>query len=106
MALRILCSDDVRAPPDDATLQMLKDKHPIPAVDRRTPIDSAGNFRYTSLQINPDDVSKSLRTFPLGSSGVPDGLMPQHLIDLHTGNSDSRLLNALTDLTNVMLAGN
>ena len=106
MALRILCSDDVPAPPNDATLQVLKDKLPAPAVDRRTPIDSTGNFRYTSLQINPDDVSKSLRTFPLGSSGVPDGLTPQHLIDVLAGDSDSRLLNALTDLTNVMLAGN
>ena len=43
--------------------------------------------------------------FSLGSSGEPDGLMPQHLIDLLAGDSDSRLLNALTDLINLMLAG-
>ena len=104
MAQRILCSDDVPAPPNDATLQALKDKHPGPAVDRRTSFDSTGNFRYTPLQISPDDVRKSQRTFPLGSSGVPDGLTPQHLIDLLAGDSDSRLLNALTDLTNLMLA--
>ena len=104
-ALRILCSDDAPAPPNDATLQVLKDKHPGPTVDRRAPIDPTGNLRYTPLQISPDDVRKSLLTSSLGSSGGPDGLTPQHLIDLLAGDSDSGLLNALTDLINFMLAG-
>ena len=104
-ALRILCSDDAPAPPNVATLQALKDKHPGSAVDRRTPIHPTGNLRYTPLQISPGDVRKSLRTFPLGSSGGSDGLTPQHLIDLLAGDSDNRLLNALTDLINLMLAG-
>ena len=88
--LRILCSDDAPAPPNDATLQALKNKHPGPVGDRRAPIDPTGNLSYTPLQISPGDVRKSLRTFPLGSS---DGLTPQHLIDLLVGDSDSRLLN-------------
>ena len=75
-ALRILCSDDAPAPPNDSTLQALKNKHPRPAVDRQAPIDPTGNLRYTPLEISPDDVRKSLRTFPLGSSGGPDGLTP------------------------------
>ena len=103
-ALRILCSDDASAPPNDAILQALKDKHPGPAVDRRTPIDPTGNLRYTPLQISPDDIRKSLPTFPIGSSGGPNGLTPQHLIDLLAGDSDNRLLNALTDLINLMRA--
>ena len=57
------------------------------------------------MQISPGDVRKSLRTFPLGSSGGSDGLTLQHPIDLLAGDSDSRLLNALTDLINLMLAG-
>ena len=76
VALRILCSDDAPAPPNDATLQALMDKHPGPAVDRRAPIDPTGNLRYTPLQISPDDVRKSLRTFPLSSSGGTDSLTP------------------------------
>ena len=103
-ALRILCSDDAPVPPNDATLQALKVKHREPAVDRRAPIDPTGNLRYTSLQISPDNVRKSLRTFPLGSGG-PGGLAPPHLIDLLAGDSDCRLLNALIDLINLMLAG-
>ena len=105
--LCILCSDDGGAPvpPNDATLQALKDKHPGPAIDWRAPIDLTGNLRYTPLQIGPDDVRKSLRTFLLGSSGGPDGLTSQHLINLLAGDSDSRLLNALTDLIILCVQG-
>ena len=62
-------------------------------------------LRHTPLQISPDDVRKSQYTFPLGSSGGPDDLTLQHLIDLLAGDSGSRLLNVLTDLINLMLAG-
>ena len=48
---------------------------------------------------------KNLRTFPAGSSGGPDGIIPQHLLDLLT-SSDDTLKTALTDFINVMLSGN
>ena len=68
-------------------------------------MNPVGNTRYTPLQISPDDIKRALRTFPAGSSGGPDGLTPQHLTDLLLGDEEGKLLNALTNLTNLMLAG-
>ena len=34
---------------------------------------------------------KALRTFPLGSSGGPDGITPQHVRDLLAGSTDDSL---------------
>ena len=102
---RILCSEDTPAPPNEATLQALKEKHLGPASDRRPPIDPSGDTRYTPLEINSADIKRALRTFPSGCSGGPDGLTPQHLVDQLAGDDDGELLNALTDLTNLMLAG-
>ena len=39
-----------------------------------------------------------------GSSGGPDGLTPQHLLDLLTGVTDDSLEQAIVDWVNVMLA--
>jgi len=48
---------------------------------------------------------RALRTFPLGSSGGPDGITPQHIRDLLTGSTDDSLQQALVDFVNLMLAG-
>ena len=93
------------APPNDITLQALADKRPRPAIDQQTPIDPTINIRYTSLQIIPEDVSTTLHTFSLGSPGEPYVLTPQHLIGLLAEDSDCRLLTAITDLVNIVLAG-
>ena len=86
----------------------LKNKHPGPPSDRRPPIDPS-NTRFTPLQIRPDEVKKALRTFILGSSDGPDGLMPQQCShcsrNLIAGDDVGRLLNARMDIANLMLAG-
>ena len=46
-----------------------------------------------------------MRTFPCGSSGGPDGLTPQYVNELLTSDTDGKLLNALTDQVNLLLAG-
>jgi hypothetical protein len=54
------------------------------------------------------EVARALASFPPGSGGGPDGLRPQHLKDLtsmKTGAIGSELLEALTDFTNHLLAG-
>ena len=94
-AIRILCSEEAPAPADHITLQALRNKHPGPTTNRRVPVDPTGNSRFSPLQVNPGDVKRAMRTFPLGSSGGPDGLTPQHIIDLLAGDSDGRLLNTL-----------
>ena len=50
-------------------------------------------------------ILKEIRSFPAGLSGGPDGLTPQHLKDLLDEGSDVHLLEALTSVTNIMLAG-
>ena len=104
-ALQILCSDDKPAAPSDETLRALRGKHPEPATNRHTPVDPTGNTRFTPLQVDPEDIKRSLRTFPLGSSGGPDGLTLQHITDMLAGDNDGRLLNAITDLVNLLLTG-
>ena len=105
-AIRILCTEEAPAPVDHITLQALRNKHPGPATNRHTPVDPSGsNLRFSPLQVSPEDVKRALRTFPLRSSGGPDGLTHQHIIDLHPGDSDGILLNSLSELINLMLAG-
>ena len=41
----------------------------------------------------------------IGSSGELDSLTPQHIADLHAGDPDGRLPNALTGLDKFLLAG-
>ena len=54
-------------------------------------------------------MAQAIRSFPSGSVGGPDGLLPQHLKDL-TSNSagfgGKMLLEALTSFTNLVLSGN
>jgi Reverse transcriptase (RNA-dependent DNA polymerase) len=51
-------------------------------------------------------VKAAISAFPNGSAGGPDGLRPQHLKDMIAGKGqDEALLEAITDLVNVMLEG-
>ena len=43
--------------------------------------------------------------FPSWIIGGPDGLTPQHINDFDTGTTDANLLQTLTDLVNLLLAG-
>ena len=58
------------------------------------------------MQVEADDVLKILKTFPASSSGGPDGLTPQHLLDLVASAPDEKLLPANTKFTNLLLSGN
>jgi len=51
-------------------------------------------------------VRRAALSFPAGSAGGPDGLRPQHLLDLLLSNeSGPELLSALTAFVNLVLAG-
>jgi len=61
-----------------------------------------------SLSVTPEEVQKSIKSFPSGSVGGFDALWPQILKDLthtHCGNFGSILLKSTTDLCNLMLKG-
>ena len=102
-AVRILMSNDAVAPNTDATLNLLRAKHPQslrPLVECTIPSSSS------VLTVSEDEVRKSLGSFPVGSAGGPDGLSPLHLKTL-IGNkvAGKDLLSALTGFTNALLAG-
>ena len=59
-----------------------------------------------ALQVTPLEVKQAITSFPNGSAGGPDGLRPQHLKDLVSGGDGAEtLLEAITELINIMLAG-
>ena len=104
-AVRLLCSEETVAPSNDDTFVALKAKHPAAPSDRRQAIYFKGNVRFLPLQGSPEEVMKSLKTFPAGSARGPDGLMAQHLLELLAGAADDKLKTNLSDFLNVVLQG-
>ena len=98
---KLLCvsssSDDTPAPDNQDTFQALLDEHPQDPEDRKPFQNPKESSKFTPFQASFSDDSKSLRSFPLGSSGSPDGVTPQHLRDLIDNNADVMLLQTLTD---------
>ncbi|XP_072937101.1 uncharacterized protein [Epargyreus clarus] len=104
-AATILFSNDVIAPDSPATLSALLEKHP-PASIHGSP--EFLNIEDDPLQITPKQVLAAVMCFKNGSAGGLDGLTPQHLKDLvggHVGDAGQLLLNSITQLINIMLAG-
>src|SRR6218665_2359098 len=58
------------------------------------------------IQMSEAEVLTSIRSFPAGSSAGPDGMRPQHILEL-VGQLDSGpgLLSAITALVNLLLCG-
>jgi hypothetical protein len=103
-AVRLLCSDDRLAVPQESTFTELCRLHPVAPIDRR-PVPSTDT---SPLQVTPLAVRAAIQSFPNGSSAGPDadGLRPQHLKDLLISSADdSLLLVAVTDLANLLLEG-
>ena len=102
-AVRIICSDEKPASNNDATLQALRERHPPAAADRITLPDPA---TFDAVQVTEQDVASAIRSFPAGSAAGPDGLRPQHLLDLITcKEAGQELVSAITALTNLLLEG-
>ena len=70
-AIRLICSEDKTAPTTADTYEALKKKHPQTPDDRREPCDPTGNSRFQALQVSLEDATRSLKTFPAGSSEGP-----------------------------------
>jgi hypothetical protein len=101
-AVRLLCSDDRLAVPQESTFAELCRLHPVAPFDRRPVPDTD----TSPLHVSPSAVRAAIQSFPNSSSAGPDGLRPQHLKDLLIGSADdSLLLVAVTDLVNLLLEG-
>src|SRR5208282_3222187 len=102
-AIRILSSEEKPAVDEEATYKKLTERHPAPPVDR----DLAPDPRHVkAIQVEEEDVMKAIRTFPAGSSGGPDGIRPQHILDLVScRETGQELLRSITGFVNILLEG-
>ena len=105
-AVRLACSEDAIAEPSSETLQALKAKHPLPPPDSDIP--SLEHTSPLAFTVDTQVIMKVISSFPKGSSGGFDGLLPQHLKDLTSpsaGDGGASLLTALVGLTTLILEG-
>lgn len=102
-AIRILCSEEKPATDVKASYEKLLERHPEPPPDRRQaqPPDD-----FPAIQVSEADIMSAIRSFPAGSSGGPDGVRPQHILDLvNCQEAGPVLLTALTAFANTLLDG-
>lgn len=102
-ALRILSSSDTPASDNDLNVSALRSKHPS-AAPGRGPLPVPDN--YVAIQISDADIVNTIRSFPSGSAGGPDGLRPQHFLDLiNNKEAGPSLITAITRFVNMLLSG-
>ena len=67
---------------------------------------AADDNQHKPLQVTEADIHQAIRSFPAGSSGGPDGLCPQHILELATCKEiGTDLLSSITTFTNLLLEG-
>ena len=99
-AVRLLASEDSLAPYSSQVLSDLLLKHPSRPSDRR-PLPSAADS--PAIIVTEAEVSKTIKSFPAGSSGGITRLRPQHLKEAlrpDAGSYRDLLLTQLTALVN------
>ena len=80
-AVRIICSDEKPAVNNVATLKALRERHPpAPADFAAVPDPSA----FSAMSATKREVWSAIRSFSAGSAAGPDGICPQHILDLIT----------------------
>lgn len=102
-AIRILCSEDKPATDNEATYTKLLERHPVPPPGRGPAPDP---HNINAIQVTEEVVLKAIQTFPAGSSGGPDGIRPQHILDLvNCRESGPALVKSITAFVNCLLDG-
>ena len=107
-AVRIACSEDAIADITDETISSLREKHPGPHPESHIPSPPQPEEFVPLPAITEEEVASAIRSFPRGSAGGPDGIRPQHLLDLTSASAElggKILLRALTAFTNLILQG-
>ena len=90
--------------PLSSHLEKLKHKHAPEHNEIRVPPSSDG---MQALQVSEDKALGAIRSFPAGSAAGPDGIRPQHLLELvQSREAGPRLLTSVTAFANLLLAGN
>ena len=105
-AVKILASNDSVLQPSEEVAKKLREKHP----DRHFLTDMPERTETESVLVGREDVKRAIASFPNGSSGGPDGLLPQHLKDMTAftvGEPANKLLDDLVEFFNkIVLPGN
>ena len=102
-AVRIACSEDTVVELSDDILSALRMKHP--SLHPESVFPSPPNLvDFCPLSsISEDIIVQAVHSFPRGSSAGPDGIRPQHLLDLVSPTAErggKELLHALTVFIN------
>ena len=101
-AVRILASVDKPAADTLETLASRQYKHPHPGVAYND--QPPDNVIHKALQVDEENILLAIRSFSAGSSDGPDGLRPQHNLELVTcREAGAELVMAITAFTNVLL---
>lgn len=104
-AVRLLCSEDSLAQPNEDTFLQLQKKHPQAPSYQNFPDPPEGIVVPTCTS---SEIHRAIRSFLPGSAGGLDSLTPQHLKDLTTdelGTVCTKLLSALSAICDTMLNG-
>lgn len=102
-AFRLLSSDDKPSSCSAAALAAMHARHPEAPSDRASAPDISS---FSSFEVLEVDILKAIKSFPAGSAGGPDGLKPQHLLELVSCQSSGQsLLTAITGFVNIVLSG-
>ena len=87
---------------------MLKEKHPAPHSESSIPNPQQPDDMHPLPVISEEVITGAIRSFPRGSAGGPDGIRPQHLVDLTSASAErggKDLLRALAEFTKFILRG-
>ena len=106
-AVRLACSGDSIAEVNNATIGALRSKHPAAHPDTSLPSAPKEEALEAALEVSEREVSQAIRSFPRGSAGGPDGLRPQHLVDMTSmsAGAGGSYCCVLTTFTNFLLTG-
>ena len=103
-AVRIISSKETILPQSAETVEKLKEKHPQAYPDSSKPSDCIEEDKC--FKTNKENLLKAIRSFRRGATGGPDGLLPQHLIDMtgdELGEPASKLLDTLVTFLNTII---
>ena len=106
-AVCILSSDSTLASLTPETLNALRSRHS--STPSTLSLPPAPVTSLESVAITSEEIVKAICSFGPCSAAGPDHLKPQYLKELtirQTGEAETRLINALTAFTNLLIAGN
>ena len=105
-AVRLASSAESLCTPDESSLIQLSKKHPPAHPSSTFP---AAPLLQDTLVVSPTEVKKAVMSFPAGSAGGPDGLLPQHLKDLVSptlGEAGASFVETLASFVSQLISGN